>query len=157
MATLQPYRLTVLLHPQSSPAERTALEDLVKSWVRDHQGEVRALTLEEKEKGKLAYAIRHQAAAPRLHAAFTAPPAGVRGLADRLRLEQRVLRARLWRGEVPLGKRLKDLPPRKPETGSRRLEAGDRKPDLKAAPAKEKVSLEKLEEKIEEILKEEVL
>lgn len=147
MQDLPTYRLTALLHPQSSVAERTAVEDFVRSWVREHGGDVRALRVEDKT--KLAYDIRHQQNTARLQAVFVVPPADVRGLVDRLKLEQRVLRARLWRGEMAAGRRLKDVPVKRPEPAGL--------PERKPVPTKEKVPLEKLEEKIEEILGEEVL
>lgn len=147
MADLRPYRLTLLLHPESSSTERHAVEELVTSWVKKHRGEIRSLAVEEKR--KLAYGVAHHPVVPHLHAAFTAPPDVIRELGDHLRLQQRILRTRLWSGTLPTGKRLKDLPPRKPEA------AGG--PEKKGRTPKAKAPLEKLEEKITEILKEEVL
>lgn len=146
MSDLRPYRLTILLDPQSSRDERGAVESLVKAWVADHQGEVRALTTEEKR--KLSYAIAHQRQAAQMQAVFTAPGEQVRELLDRLGREAKVLRTRLLSGGLPTGKRLADAPDRK---------AGSEKAPEQKPRGKGKVSLEKLDEKIEEILEEKVL
>lgn len=147
MLDLRPYRLTILLNPQSSRDERGAVESLVKTWVADHHGEVRSLTVEEKR--KLAYAIAHQRQATQVRAVFTAPGEQLRELLERLGREGAVLRTRLWSGEPPSGKRLA-------EASDKRVPARGRAPEEKTH-GKEKVSLEKLDEKIEEVLKEEVL
>lgn len=147
MPDLRPYRLTILLNPQSSRDERGAVESLVKTWVADHQGEVRSLTVEEKR--KLAYAIAHQRQTTQVRAVFTAPGEQLRELLERLTRETAVLRTRLWSGEPPSGKRLAEAPDKRSLSKER---APEEKPHGKA-----KVSLEKLDEKIEEVLKEEVL
>lgn len=147
MADLRPYRLTLLLHPESSSTERHAVEELITSWVEKHHGAIHSLAMEEKR--KLAYGVAHHPVVPHLHAAFTAPPDAVREFGDHLRLQKRILRTRLWGGVLPTGKRLKDLPPRKPETAGA--------PEKKGRTPKAKAPLTKIEEKITEILKEEVL
>ncbi|MDP3685946.1 MAG: hypothetical protein Q8R32_03905, partial [bacterium] len=80
---------------------------------------------------------------------FTAPGEQIRELLERLGRQTTVLRARLWSGEPPGGKRLAEIP-------DKRALGRERAPEEKAR-GKEKVSLEKLDEKIEEVLKEEVL
>ena len=147
MPDLRPYRLTILLDPQSSRDERGAVESLVKTWVADHHGDVRSLTVEEKR--KLAYAVAHQRQATQVRAVFTAPGEQIRELLERLGRESKVLRARLWSREPPTGKRLAEVLDRKPASA-------ERAPEEKAR-GKGKVSLEKLDEKIEEILEEKVL
>lgn len=143
---VHPYRLSVLLHPQSSRPEREAVEECISAWMRDHTGELRSLTRDERQ--RFAYPVAHQLQAIHLRVRFAASPSAVQALADLLRLQQKVLRVRLWKGETPDGKRLAEVPVRRPEETSRKTE-------LKAT--KEKAPLEKLEEKIEEILEEEVL
>lgn len=140
MADLRPYRLTILLHPERAREARSAVEALVKTWVTDHHGDVRSLTVEEKR--RLAYAIGHAREATRVRATFTAPGEQVRELLERLGREASVLRTRLWSGETPTGKRLAEVLEKR---------AGE-KPR-----GKPKVGIEKLDEKIEEVLKEEVL
>ena len=147
MPDLRPYRLSVLLNPQASRAEREAVESFVKTWAQEHHGTVDAIQIDEGR--KLAYEIAHHLQPIHVQARVSVPPDSARELADRLRLERGVLRARLWSGAGPSGKRLKDVPTKKPETAP--------VPAKKPTPAKEKVPLEKLEEKIEEILGEEVL
>ena len=145
MPDLRPYRLTILLNPQTSRDERGAVESLVKTWVADHHGEVRSLTVEEKR--KLAYDIAHHRQATQVRAVFTAPGEQLRELLQRLDRETAVLRTRLWSGNPPGGKRLAEAPDKR---------TAGRAPEEKPR-GKEKVSLEKLDEKIEEVLKEEVL
>lgn len=147
MTDLRPYRLTLLLHPETSSTERRAVEDLVTAWVEKHHGTIHSVAVDEKR--KLAYGVAHHRVVPHLHAAFTAPPDTVHELGEHLRLQQRILRTRLWSGTLPTGKRLKDLPPRKPETAGA--------PEKTGRTVKTKAPLTKLEEKITEILKEEVL
>lgn len=146
METLRTYRLTLLLDPQSTREERGTIEGLVNSWVGDHHGSVQSLRTEEPR--RLAYEIGHQPQALQLHAVFQAPGETIQELAARLRREKRVLRARLWHGELPSGRRVRDLPAKRPD--------GAALPEKKA-PVKPKAPLEKLEEKIEEILEEKVL
>ncbi len=143
----QPYRVRLLLSTRATSAERKAVESLLSSWVSEHGGSVQAVTAEEKR--KLSYPIRKEAQAVVLHASFRAPPDDIQDLTARLARETAVLRSRLFRGEVLPGKRIQEVPLRKPEA-----EAGK---SPRATPRKEKVPLEKLEEKIDEILKEEVL
>ncbi|TSC71875.1 MAG: hypothetical protein G01um101438_878 [Parcubacteria group bacterium Gr01-1014_38] len=147
MSELRPYRLTILLDPQSSRDERGAVESLVNTWVTDHHGEVRSLAVDEKR--KLAYDIAHQRQATQVRAVFTAPGETVRELLERLGRESKVLRARLWGGELPEGKRLTEVP-------DKRTAGRERAPEEKSH-GKEKVPLKKLDEKIEEILEEKVL
>lgn len=147
MAEVRPYRLTLLLHPQSTRGEREAVTALVDTWVRDRGGKVQSVTTGEER--KLSYPIAHQQETVAIEAAFSAPPADLADLRTRLAREKRILRARLFAGSAPSGKRLRDLP--QPTRGAPQ----GAKATMKAP--KEKVPLEKLGEKIEEILKEEVL
>lgn len=137
----------ILLDPQSSRDERGAVESLVKAWVTDHRGEVRSLAVDEKR--RLAYGIASQRQATQVRAVITAPGEQIQELLARLSREGKVLRTRLWSGEPPGGKRLA-------EVAEKRFTGAERAPEEKAR-GKEKVSLEKLDEKIEEILEEKVL
>lgn len=143
------YRLTVLLHPESSAEERAGVEALVGTWAGDHAGTVRNVAAGEK---KLAYAVKHQGQATVLSLLLSASPEAVSDLLAQLGRRPHVLRARLFRGEIPAGKRLRDLPPKK-------REAKRAAPAAKVArkAAKRKAPIEKLGEKIDEILEEEVL
>lgn len=145
MQGLQPYRVTLLLNPRASGAERKAVESFLSSWAGEHGGRVRDVTTEDKR--KLAYPVRLQSQVVLLRASLDVPPDQVRDLSTRLTREASVLRFRLFRGAAAAGKRLRDVPLRKAEEAA----------GVKTAPRKEKAPLEKLEEKIDEILKEEVL
>ncbi len=148
MSSLKPYRLTILLAPQASKDERAAVESLVAAWAREQGGEVRPRPAEEKR--RLSYPVKGQPQATLLHLGLTALPEKTEELHARLRREKPVMRFRLFAGAALAGKRIGEIPVRKPDTGGR-------KSDLKTAPAKAKAPIEKLEEKIDEILKEEVL
>lgn len=152
MADIRPYRLTILLHPQSSGAEREAVESLVKNWVGEHKGEVKKLTTADKQ--KLAYPVAHQSQVTAVHATFSAETENIRDLVHRLSRESRVLRARVFQGEAPSGKHIREIPVKKVDA-ARKGPVGPVSKEKEVV--KEKVPLEKLEEKIEEILEEEVL
>lgn len=142
----KPYRLTMLLSPQAKDA-RGAAQALVGAWAKEKGAAVQGVRAEER---KLWYPVRQQREATYLHVTLQAAPESIADLFQRLRLEKAVMRHAAYADEAPAGKRLKDVPFRRPETGSR-------PPDLKTVAPKEKAPLEKLEEKIDEILKEEVL
>lgn len=148
MNELRTYRLTILLDPEISREERGAVESLVNAWVQDRKGELRALTAEEKR--KLSYEIAHKRQAVQIRAVFTAPGQDIGELLQRLGRESKVLRTRLMSGERPTGKRLADVAEKK-LGGERPAPAGEK------TRGKPKVALEKLDEKIEEILEEKVL
>lgn len=143
------YRLAVLVSAQASKDERNALETLLTSWASEHGGSASALTVEEKR--RLAYPVKKHGQATVLHFSLIVPTGNVQELPGRLAREASVLRARVFRGASLPGKRIKDVPLRKPEVGDRKAA------DMPALPAKPKAPIEKLEEKIDEILKEEVL
>jgi ribosomal protein S6 len=140
----QSYLLTLLLHPQASSKEREEAETTVRTWAEAHGGNVTHTTSEQKR--RLSYPIRHHQQATFTHLRVELPPTEWSELTDKLRRQKKILRFSFYkhtpRGE---GKTLKDLPPRS---------AMAAKP---GAPKKEKAPLKKLDEKIEEILGEEVL
>lgn len=148
MASLKPYRLTILLSPQASKDERAAVESLVAAWAREQGGEVRPRPAEEKR--RLSYNVGGQPQATLIQLGLTALPEKAEELRARLQREKQVLRFRLFSGKVAEGKRIGEIPVRKGDVAGR-------KSDLKTAPVKVKAPIEKLEEKIDEILKEEVL
>lgn len=136
----------MLLDPDTSRDERGAVESLVNTWVHDRKGDVRTLAAEEKR--KLSYDIAHKRQALHIRAVFTAPGQDIGELLERLGREGKVLRTRLVSGERPTGKRLADIAEKK---------FGGERPVAEKARGKPKVTLEKLDEKIEEILEEKVL
>lgn len=149
MGTLEPYRLHVLVSAQASPDERNTLQSLLAEWAREHGGSFSVLASEEGR--RLAYPVKKHGQATVFQFSLAAPADDIRELPRRLSREASVLRVRVFRGALLPGKRVKDIPLRRPE-------AGDRKAvDLPTVPVKPKVPIEKLEEKIDEILKEEVL
>lgn len=147
MADLQPYRLAVLLQPQVSAEERARIDTLVQSWATERGG--RATVARTEERRRLAYPVRSQRQATVVHVDLTIPRMQVQELAATLRQSPEVLRVRVVGGVRPTGKRLSEVPPKRPDAATT--------PSLKTLPPKEKVPIEKLEEKIDEILKEEVL
>lgn len=150
MDASRPYRLAVLVSAEMSKDERTALESLLSAWASEHGGSVSVLAAEEKR--RLGYPIKKSGQATILHFSLAIPVGGnVHELVGRLAREAGVLRTRVFRGAPISGKRVKDVPVRRPETGDRKVA------DLPTVPLKQKAPLEKLEEKIDEILKEEVL
>lgn len=142
----KPYVLTVLVNPQAPVEEQQAIESLARSWVEEHQGAVVDIAREPKR--TLAYPIKHARQANFTHLRFDLPPQELHDLRDKIARQQAVLRLRIQqkaaRGE---GKTLRDVPPLR----------GTDAPKAPLAPKKEKVGLEKLDEKIEEILEEKVL
>ena len=146
MSDVRTYRLTILLNPDASRDERGAVESLVSTWVRDRKGDVKTLAAEEKR--KLAYDIAHKRQAVQIRAVFTAAGTDIGELLARLDREGNVLRTRLMRGERSAGKRLAEVLEKK---------MADERPMGEKPRGKPKVTLEKLDEKIEEILEEKVL
>jgi ribosomal protein S6 len=143
------YRLTVLLNPQAADG-RAAAESVLREWATATGAAIRELRVEPR---KTAYPVRHQSETLALRCAVDAPPSTIADLLPRLAREKAVLRHQALADAVPGGKRLKEVPLRKPGTGERKVDFKD----LKTVAPKEKAPIEKLEEKIDEILKEEVL
>lgn len=145
MSDTRPYFLTILLHPQATTHEREAVEATVRSWVEEHSGTVTTVTADAKR--RLAYPIAHLHQATYSALWFQLPPTDFSDLQEKLKRQKKVLRFTLLKAAPRTwGKTLKDVPLRP---------SGE--PEKAAAPKKEKASIEKLDEKIEEILGEEVL
>lgn len=144
----RPYILMALVHPQASTKERDEVESSVRAWVEERSGTVMTVTHDQKR--RLAYPIRHVQQATATTMRFQLPAQDLTDLQNRLGRQKKVLRFVIFqqepRAEV---KTLKDVP-------LRPLSAEPEKTPV-AAPKKEKASIEKLDEKIEEILGEEVL
>lgn len=147
MVDLKPYRLAVLLQPQVSAEERARVGTVVQSWATERGG--RATVARTEERRRLAYPVRLHRQATVVHVDLKVPSTQVQELAVQLRQSPEVLRVRIVGGGRPTGKRLADVPPKRPDAAGAA--------PLKTAPPKEKAPIEKLEEKIDEILKEEVL
>lgn len=144
MEALRPYVLTLLVNSQATPTDVEAVEKVAREWIETRQGTIERVTHEERR--PLAYAMKHAQQATYTHLRFQMPPQDLKDLREKLARNTTVLRMRvqqkLARAE---GKTLRDLPPRGAE-------------GLKMTTAKkEKAGLEKLDEKIEEILEEKVL
>jgi ribosomal protein S6 len=146
MSDIRPYALTVLVHPQASTREREDVETIVKSWVEERSGNVTSVTHDQKR--RLAYPVQHTHQATYTTMRFQMPAHDVRDLANRLQREKKVLRFAIHQQAPRTETRtLKDVPLR---TAAEPLKAV-------TTPKKEKASIEKLDQKIEEILEEEVL
>jgi len=141
--------LTLLIHPQAESQERNEIENLVKTWLESHEGSIKDTVRDEKK--RLAYVVGHTQQVILVTIYFEHSGEKIGDLEGKLKRQKKVLRFRLYqkaaRGE---GKTLKDAPARSAQPAT---------PDKStpAAPAKEKAPMEKLDEKIEEILEEEVL
>lgn len=146
MVNAQPYSLTLLLHPQASTKEQEDVETLVRGWIEQREGTVGTVTHEQKR--RLAYPITHAHQATYTRVPFSLGPQDMSDLRERLQRQKKVLRFVVFQQAPREGKGLKDVPLR-PVMADK---AGGA-----AIPKKEKASLEKLDEKIGEILKEEVL
>lgn len=145
MNTLRPYSLVILVHPQASPKERDEAESLVRSWVEERKGTVQHVSHEPKR--RLSYPMSHAHQATYTTMRFAMAPEPFAELEEKLHRQKKVLRTFLRQVSPRAeGKTLKDAPLR-PGAAEKVL----------AAPKKEKASLEKLDQKIEEILGEEVL
>lgn len=146
MSAPRPYTLSVLLHPDADSKTRASLESTVRSWVEERGGTIGQAT--HASARRLAYPIRHAESAANTTVLFQLAPQEMSDLRTKLGRETGVLRFAIYQ-QLPRTtgrKTLADVPLRTP--------AG---PLPASAPKKEKVSLEKLDEKIAEILKEEVL
>lgn len=145
MDAFRTYSLTILLHPQATTAERSDVESTVRSWVEERQGTVTNVAQDQKR--RLAYPVHHVQQATVTLIRFQTPAGSLSDLQEKLRREKKVLRFAIHaytpRTEA---KTLKDIPlrPAAPEKAP-------------AGPKKEKAAIGKLDEKIEEILEEEVL
>lgn len=146
MASTQPYSLTLLLHPQASTKERDEVETLVRGWIEQREGTVGTVTHDQKR--RLAYPITHTQQATYTTVQFSLVPQDMSDLRERLQRQKKLLRFVVFQQAAREGKGLKDVPLRPVVTD---------KNGAAATPKKEKASLEKLDEKLGEILKEEVL
>lgn len=141
---LHPYSLTLLLHPQASTKEREEVETLVRGWIEQRSGTVGTVSHEQKR--RLAFPIAHVHQATYTTVRFTLEPQDFADLRDRLHRQKKLLRFSLFQEPAREGKALKDVP--------FRPASAEKTP---ATPKKEKASIEKIDEKIQEILGEEVL
>jgi ribosomal protein S6 len=146
MESAKPYSLTLLLHPQASAKEREEVETLVRGWIEQREGTVGTVTHDQKR--RLAYPIMHTQQATYTTVQFSLAPQDMSDLRERLHRQKKLLRFVVFQQAPREGKGLKDIPLRPTMTD---------KTGGPAVPKKEKASLEKLDEKIGEILKEEVL
>jgi len=149
MNQLKPYLLTLLIHPQVESDEKDSIEKLVRNWLEEHGGNIKDVKVEEKR--RVAYTIGHTQQVLLMNIAFEFSGEKLAELDGKLRRQKKVLRFRIFqtnpRGE---GKTLKDAP-------ARNANQKTEKEVVSNVPAKEKAPIEKLDEKIEEILEEEVL
>ena len=149
MNQLKPYLLTLLIHPQVELDEKNSIEKLVSNWLEERGGNVKEVKTEEKR--RVAYTIGHTQQVLLMNINFEFSGEKLAELDDKLRRQKKVLRFRLFqtepRGE---GKTLKDAPARNA------IQKTEKEP-ASTLPAKEKAPIENLDEKIEEILTEEVL
>ena len=144
MSELRPYTVRLLLHPDTDSETRAGLEAMVRSWVEERGGTLGPLSTATPR--RLAYPIQHIQNAVVTTVTFRLPAQDLHDLRAQLQRAKGLLRCALYQQppRTPGRKTLGDLPPRSA--------AG-----LAPAPKKEKASLEKLDEKIEEILEEKVL
>lgn len=146
MNALRPYVLTILVNPQAAEEEQNAVEATLRSWIQERQGTV--MNVRKELKRTLSYAVKHARLANLTAVHFQLPPQELKDLAEKLKRQEAVLRFGIQQKLPRSGeaKTLKDVPTRTVEPQK-----------TSSVPKKEKVGLEKLDEKIEEILEEKVL
>lgn len=152
MKETRPYLLTVLLHPQTTSREVEAVETLVRTWVEGHEGNVQ--NVQHQEKRRIAYEISHTQQVSQTTVAFELPATPLEDLQNKLKRQKRVLRFRLFQ-QTPRSNDVKTL---KDALAQQKAAAAEK--EATAAHGglpKEKASIEKLDEKLGEILEEEVL
>jgi ribosomal protein S6 len=149
MNQLKPYLLTLLIHPQVELDEKNDIEKLIRTWLEERGGNIKEIKTEEKH--RVAYTIGHTQQVLLMNINFEFSGENLAELDGKLRRQKKVLRFRIFqtepRGE---GKTLKDAT-------ARNAVQKNEKEVASTIPAKEKAPIEKLDEKIEEILVEEVL
>jgi len=142
------YILTILVNPQAESGERNEIESLVKSWIEKQDGKVNDVVRDDKK--RMAYVIDHTQQAVLIKFFFEVDGSNIADLQGKLKRQKRVLRFRLFKKEPrkPDEKTLKDIPAK-----SAQIEKVEAQPSQSS----QKAPIEKLDEKIEEILEEEVL
>lgn len=149
MNQLKPYLLTLLIHPQAEQDEKNDIEKLIKGWLEERGGNIQEIKTEEKR--RVAYTIGHTQQVFLMNINFAFSGEKLAELDGKLRRQKKVLRFRIFQTEPRNEeKTLKDASPR---NTTQKTEKGT----VSVVPAKEKAPIEKLDEKIEEILVEEVL
>lgn len=142
------YILTVLVHPQAESKEKNEIETLVKSWVESQEGKINEVTKDDKK--RMAYIIDHSQQVVLMKFFFEVNGSDIVQLQEKLKRQKKVLRIRLFNKEMrkPDEKTLKDIPTKSALQG---------KPEAQPSQSSQKAPIEKLDEKIDEILEEEVL
>jgi len=137
------YELTYIINPNLSDAEVAAQADKVRSFINELGGEIKTERIMEKR--KLAYPVKKQGFGFYVTAEFNLGPENVIELEKKIGLEQSILRHLLL-----IKKIIKEVP-RKPRSFKPREKPGGI--PIKPAPEKmEKVKIEEIDKKLEEIL-----
>jgi len=140
------YELTYIVNPNLSQEEVAAQTDKVRSFINELVGEIKTEKLWEKR--RLAYPIKKHGFGFYVTAEFNLLPENIIELDKKIKLEQNVLRHLLITKELIKETRRKPIVPRPQKE---KIGIGAR-PETQAP--EEKVKIEELDKKLEEILEE---
>lgn len=140
------YELTYIVNPNLSEQEVAAQIDMVRSFINAKGGEIRNERLDEKR--RLAYPIKKQGFGFFVTVEFNLEPEHVEEIEKEIRLEQNVLRHLL----IVKDKIVMSSRPASRVIKTREPKVSAEKPVLSAP--KEKVKIEEIDKKLEELLEE---
>ncbi len=141
------YELTYILNPNLSEADVAAQADKTRGFINELGGTIKNERLWEKR--RLAYEIKKQGYGFYVTSEFEMEPEKIVELDSKLRIEPQILRHLLLSKEI-----IKETPRRAPRPKIIKEKPGF--PELKSEPetAKEKVKIEEIDKRLEELLEE---
>lgn len=140
------YELTYIINPNLSEQDVAAQTDKVRSFINEMAGEIKTEKLWEKR--RLAYPIKKQGFGYYVTTEFNIEPQNIIELDKKIKLEQNILRHLLiTKEEIKEPHRRIMLP----KPAREKIGIG---PRPETAPPEEKVKIEELDKKLEEILEE---